>query len=109
MTFATRRLFFSMRLIISYRWNLAVHGCIDEFSRLIPHLRVTTDNTAITALNVFFEEIKEYGVPSRVRADKGTEFNHVNSFMKNINGDQHISFITGKSVHNQRIERLWRL
>ena len=88
------------------RWNFVVHGCIDGFSRLITVLKVSSDNEAITALNYFVEGIKEYGVPSRLRMDKGSEFVHIRSLMDTLNGSNRGSHISGRSVHNQRIERL---
>ena len=78
-----------------------VHGCIDGYSRLITNLDVTTDNTAATAFYCFAEGLYEYGIPGHIRMDGGAEFNHVESFMAG-------RCIRGKSVHNQRIERLWR-
>jgi len=59
-------------------------------------------------LKDFIGAIEKYGIPSRVRADKGGEFAHINSLMEEINGDNRGSFLKGKSVHNVRIERLWR-
>ena len=59
-------------------------------------------------LNDFIRGVEKYGVPSRVRADKGGEFVHINSLMEEINGPNRGSFMAGKSVHNIRIERLWR-
>ena len=50
--------------------------------------------------------MKEYAVPGRVRTDGGKEFNHVETFMNELDGSRRC--IRGKSVHNQRIERLWR-
>jgi hypothetical protein len=43
-----------------------------------------------------------------VRADCGTENFDVKYFMEEMRGDSRGSFISGRSVHNQRIERLWR-
>ena len=81
---------------------------MDGFSRLILYLKVGTDNFATSALSHFLEGVSNYGIPSRVRLDNGSEFNHVRSFMVRANGDQRSSYINGRSVHNTRIERLWR-
>lgn len=71
-------------------------------------MRVSTDNLASTAVKYYLGGVREYGVPSRVRADGGSEFVHVESFMNMINGNERGSLMRGPSVHNQRIERLWR-
>jgi len=59
-------------------------------------------------LSDFISGIKKYGIPSRIRLDKGGEFVHIQNLMEELNGFERRSFITGKSVHNIRIERLWR-
>lgn len=88
---------------------MVIHGAIDGYSRSIIYMRIHTNNLAATMVDDFVKGINDFGIPSRVRADHGGEFSHVQKMMEEINNNEdHNSFIKGKSVHNQRIERLWR-
>ncbi|XP_052809238.1 uncharacterized protein LOC128237692 [Mya arenaria] len=88
------------------RWRFVIHGGIDGYSRLPVFLKVNTNNSAVSVLSAFTEATQLYGLPERVRSDKGGENVLVAEYMVQHNGTR--SFITGPSVHNQRIERLWR-
>ena len=90
------------------RWRIVVHGGIDGFSRLITYLHCSTNNRADTVFTLFQEAIAKYGVPSRIRSDRGGENIDVAKFMIENRGLNRGSHIAGKSVHNQKIERLWR-
>ena len=87
-----------------------VHGCIDGFSRLIVYLACSTDNKSATVLDLFKEGVQKWGLPSRVRGDMGVENRDVARFMLNhqARGTGRGSYMTGRSIHNSRIERLWR-
>lgn len=90
------------------RWNFVINGCVDGYSRLIVVLQVHTNNLASSMLGDFLNALGKYGIPSRVRADSGGEFTHICKLMNEVNGNDRGSFMRGKSIHNVRIERLWR-
>ena len=90
------------------RWKFVILGAIDGFTRLTTMLKVSTNNRARTAFDAFVGAIREWGVPSRVRTDHGSENVLIAELMVFLRGPGRSSHIAGKSTHNQRIERLWQ-
>jgi len=92
------------------RWRIVTHGGVDGYSRIVVYLKVACNNRAETALGAFMEGVEEYGLPSRIRTDKGGENVLIAEYMLEHpeRGIGRGSVITGRSVHNQRIERMWR-
>ena len=90
------------------RWRMIVHGAIDGYSRLVLYLHCCDNNKATTVMTQFREAVATYGLPSRVRSDQGLENVEVAKFMLRERGIDRRSMLVGASVHNQRIERLWR-
>ena len=90
------------------RWRLVIAGGIDGYSRLITYLQCFDNNRATTVVQCFFQGTRQYGFPSRVRSDRGGENYLVSVLMCMVRGVNRGSHIAGRSVHNQRIERLWR-
>lgn len=58
-------------------------------------------------LETFLDAIYDYGIPSRVRGDRGGENRDVSILMILLRGLYRASFMWGSSTHNSRIERLW--
>ena len=79
------------------RWCIVVHGGIDGYSRLPVYLKASNNNKALTVLTCFQEAVIEYGVPSRVRSDKGGENVEVSAYILNHvqRGSGRGSMITG--------------
>ena len=55
------------------RWRVVIHGGIDGFSRLPVFLKASTNNKSENVLDCFLIAVGAYGLPSRVRCDKGGE------------------------------------
>ena len=87
---------------ICFRWRFVVHGGIDGFSRLPVYLKVNTNNRAETVLEDFVEAVNKFGLPNKVRSDKGGENVLVAQYMLEKKGVESRPFIAGRSVHNQR-------
>ena len=69
---------------------------------------MSINNRADTILLAFQSSIAEYGLPSRIRIDRGGENIHIAEIMLSHpdRGPGRGSVIARGSVHNQKIERL---
>ena len=90
------------------KWRIVIHGGIDGYSRTPVYVVASDNSMSTTVLSAFKEAVTRYGLPSRVRSDKGGENVLVSSLMLERRGPGRGCMITGKSIHNQRIERFWR-
>ena len=48
-----------------------MHGGVDGFTRLPVYLTAGDNNKAETVLSLFLQAVAKFGLPSRVRSDKG--------------------------------------
>ena len=86
------------------RWRLV----IDCYSRIPVYLKVASNNEAELSLMHSVRQLQSLFLPSRVRADRGGENILIARYTTEHSERGRGSFIVGQSVHNQRIERLWR-
>jgi hypothetical protein len=70
------------------------------------YIKALTNNKSDSLLQIFREAVQKFGTPLRIRTDKGMENVKIADFILRQRGIG--SVLAGKSVHNQRIERLWR-
>ena len=68
----------------------------------------STNNRAWTVLPLFLAVTEVFHFPRQIRTDLGTENIDVASQMLNRYRPRSNPVLTGKSVDNYRIERLWR-
>ena len=90
------------------RWRIVIHGAIDGFSRTVVFLKASINSEASTVLDLFVGATNIYHYPRRIRTDYGTENVDEARLMLTRYGVDSKPVLTGQSVHNQRIERLWR-
>ena len=78
--------------------------------RLPVYLSCSSNNRANTVLSLFREAFDTYGLPSHTRIDQGGAHVDVSMFPLThpMCGPGQSSVIVSKSVHNHRVERLWR-
>ena len=55
------------------RWYFIITGVLDGFSRLPVGLSCTDNKKAFAILQCFLKAVENYGLPSRLRSDKGKE------------------------------------
>ena len=89
------------------RWRLVIHASANGYSRLITYIKCANKNLASTVLGEFLKGVSIYGLHCSVRTDCGGENVDVWRYMLSTNQDPSC-VLTGSSVHNERIERLWR-
>lgn len=98
-------------------FKLYVHGCVDGFSRKYMWLQVASTNKDPNVVSYYFlKALRKFQcIPAIVRTDKGTENPGVEALQIALRMDHddseagYNSYVKGRSVHNQRIERSWGL
>ena len=89
------------------QWHFVINGGVDGFSRTIVFLSCSDNNKGDTVLQLFRRAIEFYGLTNKIRTDQGGENTDIWRYMIEEYSSSE-AVITGSSVHNERIERLWR-
>jgi hypothetical protein len=77
-------------------WGFYVHGCIDGHSRLIIYPICSSNKWQATVAQLFREAVREFGWPSRMRGDFGTENNEVEHLIIAHWGAAHRAYLRGR-------------
>ena len=89
-------------------WGIVLYVAIDGYSRFVTVLEAADHQTALTWRDVMMRGFVGRGChPKYIRGDCGKENNEVAALIQALRRSDR-AFIWGRSVHNQRIERLWR-
>lgn len=78
------------------RWKIVIHAFVDGFSRFVLGILASNNNRATTVLQLFEDIALEFGYPSRVRGDHGSENVLVAAQMEEIRGVGRGSYIWGR-------------
>ena len=98
------------------RYGLAVHGCIDGFSRRIMWLEASrSNNDPFQICHYFCQMVTEInGLPHIIRSDRGTENVNIQMLQRLLRAENDddrsrrgTTYLYGKSTSNQRIESWW--
>ena len=76
-------------------FGIVIHAFIDGYSRTVTCIRASTNNLAVTMLDVFLTGTAVYGTPSRVRGDRGGENVEVARHMFRVRGQGRGSYMWG--------------
>ena len=88
-------------------WRMVIHGAIDGFSRKILYLCCANNNKATSVVSYFSHAVNTFGLPDKIRSDKGGENVDVWRYVLHYHNMDPTCIIVGSSTHNERIERLW--
>ena len=96
-------------------FGFSIHGGIDGFSRKLIWLTVSTTNKMpeVIAKNYLDAVIEHGGIPTKVKADNGTEHSiiePIHLYFRSLDGtDEDDDFSIISSPQNQRIESYWSI
>lgn len=92
--------YYNCSLSFCNRWRVVIHGGVDGYSRIPVFLKASNNNKADTVMTRFLEAVNDYGLPSRVRSDRGGENVNVSTYMLSHvqRGPGRGSMLTGKYI-----------
>ena len=63
------------------RWRMVIHGAVDGYSRKILYLKCANNNKASTVVSMFSNAAFTFGIPDKVRSNRGGENTDVRHYM----------------------------